>query len=134
MRSRKSGNRKGAQGLGDYQRDFDVVAERQFAVAHDVDIRLGELAGAALLRTLTAPDLLDLVAAERKRKVAGVLDDVAGERDRQVEVQGQGVVVALGGFGIFAVVVLQAAESVHLFVDIAFTQQLADRFHSAGLD
>ena len=61
--------------------------ERQRAVADDVDVRLGELAVAALLRAFAAPDLLDLVAAEREDQLAGVLQHVPRERHRQVEVQ-----------------------------------------------
>ena len=127
------GNRQGAQCLGDHQCNFDVVTERQVAVADDVDVRLGELAGTAFLRTLAAPHLLDLVTAEREREVAGVLDHIARERHCQVEVQRQGVVVALGCPG-FLFVLLQAAESVHLFVDLTLAEQLADGFHCAGFD
>ena len=72
----------------DHQGNLHVVAERQVAVAHHVDVRLGELAGAAFLRAFAAPHLLDLVAPEGERQVAGVFDDVAGERDSEVEVQG----------------------------------------------
>ena len=46
--------------------DLDVVVERQGAVTNDIDIGLDELAEAPLLRTLAAPDLLDLVALERE--------------------------------------------------------------------
>ena len=46
--------------------DLDVVVERQLVAADDVDVGLGELAVAALLRPLAAPHLLDLVAAERE--------------------------------------------------------------------
>ena len=77
--------------LGDHERDFNVVAERQLAVADNVDVRLGELAGPSLLGTFAAPDLLDLVAAEREGQVAGVFHDVPGEGHGEVEVQGKGV-------------------------------------------
>ena len=91
-------DRQGAQGLGDHQGHVHVVPERQGAVTHHVDVRLRELPGPPLLRTFTAPDLLDLVAAEREGQVAGVLHHVAGEGHGQVEVQGQslGVVGILG--------------------------------------
>ena len=125
------GDGQRVQRLGDHQRDFDVVPERQFAVADNVDVRLGELAGPALLRTLAAPDLLDLVAAEREGEVAGVFHDVPGEGHGEVEVQGEGVRVGLGR-GVL--LVLEPAEPVDLFVDLALAQQLADRFHGAGLD
>ena len=71
----------------DDQRHLDVVVERQRVAADDVDVGLGELAVAALLRPLAAPGLLDLVAPERELEVAGVLQHVARERHRQVEVQ-----------------------------------------------
>ena len=56
----------------------------------DVDVGLGELAEAALLRPLAAPDLLDLVAPERELEVPGVLQHVARERHGEVEVQARG--------------------------------------------
>ena len=57
------------------------------ASTHDVDIHLVELAEAALLRALTTPDLLDLVALEGEVQDSGVVDDVAGEGHGEVEVQ-----------------------------------------------
>ena len=129
-------NGQGAEGLGNHQGDLHVIAERQLAVAHDVDVRLGEFAGAAFLRTFAAPDLLDLVAPEREREVAGVLHDVAGKGHRQVEVQREGVRIVLSGLGCIGVslVILEAAEPVDLFIDLALAQQLADGFHGTGLD
>ena len=55
----------------------------------DVDVGLRELAVAALLRSFAAPHLLDLVAAKWKLEAAGVLQHIAGERNRQVEVQAE---------------------------------------------
>jgi hypothetical protein len=69
--------------------DLDVVVEGQLVAADDVDVGLGELAVAALLRPLAAPHLLDLVAAEGELELAGVLQHVAGERHGQVEVQAE---------------------------------------------
>ena len=74
------GNRQLRQRIDNDQREGHVVAERQLAVANHVNICLGELAGAALLRALATPDLLNLVTREREVQVAGVLHHVAGER------------------------------------------------------
>ena len=82
-------DREGGQGLVHDQRDLDVVVQRERAVADDVDIDLVELAEAALLGALSAPDLLDLVPLEGEVEDAGVIDDVAGEGDGEVEVQAE---------------------------------------------
>ena len=68
---------------------LDVVVERQLVAAHDVDVGLGELPVAALLRPLAAPGGLDLVAPERELQLAGVLEDVAREGHGEVEVQAE---------------------------------------------
>ena len=117
------------EGVDDHQGHLDVVAERQCAVADDVDVRLRELAGAALLGALAAPDLLDLVAAEREVQVPGVVHDVAGERHGEVEVQRQ-----LALLGTAVLVLLQTGDAVDLLVDLALAQQLIHGLHSAGLD
>ena len=120
------------QGVDHHERELHVVAERQRAVAHHVDVRLGELAGPALLGALAAPHLLDLVAAEREGEVPAVLHHVPGEGHGEVEVQRQLVVTALGGGGVL--VLLQPGDDVDLLVDLALAQQLADRLDGAGLD
>ena len=72
----------------------------QGAVADDVDIDLVELAEAALLGALAPPDLLDLVALEGEVQDPGVVQDVAGEGDGQVEVEAEPPRrVRLGGTG-----------------------------------
>ena len=68
-------------GQGD-QRKLDVVVGGQSVRVDDVDVGLGELPEPSLLRPFAAPDLLDLVAPERKRQQVGVLEDVAGKRER----------------------------------------------------
>ena len=86
-----------------------------------------ELAVPALLRPLAPPDLLDLVAPERELQVAGVLEDVARKRDRQVKVQAEPrVSVAVGG--------LHPPQDVDLLVDLAFASQLIERLNRARLD
>ena len=131
-------DRQGAERLGHHQCDVGVVPGREGAVADDVDVRLGELAGAALLRALPAPDLLHLVATEGEGEVAGVLHDVAGERHGEVEVQGQalgvgrvlGIAQARGDL----LVLGQARDRVDLLVHLALAQQLAQGLHGTGLD
>ncbi len=77
------------QGLQGDQRQLDVVVGGQRGGVDDVDVGLGELAVAALLRALAPPHLLDLVAPEREGQLVRVLQHVAGERHRQVEVQAE---------------------------------------------
>ena len=92
-------DRQLAEHLGDDQRHLGLEVRRELAHVDDVDVGLGELAVAALLRPLAAPHLLDLVAAEREGEVPGVLQHVARERHGEVEVQaelGVGVGASLG--------------------------------------
>ena len=107
---------------------LDVVVERQHVAADDVDVGLGELAVAADLRPLPAPRGLDLEAPERELEVAGVLEHVAGERHREVEVQTQSGVagVVVGG--------LEPTQHVDLLVDLAALGQPVQRLDHPGLD
>ena len=89
LQPQPAGSGRPRQRLGHHPGDLDVVVERQGVAADDVDVGLGELAVAALLRPLAAPHLLDLVAPERELELAGVLEHVAGERHGQVEVQAE---------------------------------------------
>ncbi len=129
QRDRRHG--QAGQRLGHDLGDVDVVVERQGVPADDVDVGLQELAVAPLLRPLPAPDLLDLVAAERELELAGVLQHVAGERHGQVEVQGQRVRLRVLGAG--ADVVVQPAHDVDLLVDLPLAQQLGERLDRARL-
>ena len=117
-----------AEDLGDDERHLGLEVRRQLADVDDVDVGLGELAVAALLRPLAAPHLLDLVAAEREGEVAGVLEHVAGERHGEVEVQAQLGVAC-------RVVAGQPADAVDLLVGVAaLAEQPLDRLDGAGLD
>ena len=98
----------------------------QPVLADDIDVGLGELAVAALLRAFTSPDLLHLVAAERKVEVSGVLQHVTGERHRQIEVKAK--LVGLPGLS------MQAPDDVYLLVDLSFAGQLPERLNCPGLD
>jgi hypothetical protein len=66
------------QRLGHHLGDLDVGVEAERVPPDDVDVGLGELAVAALLRPLTAPAALDLVAPEREVELALVLQHVPG--------------------------------------------------------
>ena len=108
----------------------DVVVERELALPHDVDVGLRELPVAALLRALAAPRGLDLVAPERELQVAGVLEDVAGEGHRQVEVHPQllvrrDVLVRVG---------VQPTQHVDLLVDLPALGEPVQRLDHPGLD
>src|SRR5262249_37749882 len=76
---------------------------------------------------LPAPRLLDLVAAEREGQLAGVLQDVPGERDGKVEVQPERVVARVALLG------LQPAQQVHLLRGLPLAQQLVERLDRPGL-
>ena len=62
--------RQRVERLDDHPHHLDVVVERQLVAADHVDVGLGELAVAALLRPLAAPGRLDLVATERELELA----------------------------------------------------------------
>ena len=51
--------------------------------------KLNELTVASLLRTLTAPRLLNLIALERENQFVKVLRHITRKRHGQVEMQGQ---------------------------------------------
>ena len=103
------------------------MVERQHVARDDVDVGLRELAVAALLWTLAAPHLLDLVAPQRELEPARVLQHVARERDGEVVVQAEACVVGVVGG-------VQPAQDVHLVVDLTLTQQLVERLGGARLD
>ena len=108
---------------------LDVVVERQLVAPDDVDVGLGELAVAALLRPLAAPGRLDLVAAERELQVPGVLEHVARERHGEVEVQAELLPASPS-----SVVGLQPAQDVDLLVDLAALGEPVERLDDPGLD
>ena len=60
----KRTDRQLAERVGDHQRQLGLVLGGQLAYVDNVDVALGELAIATFLRALTAPYLLNLVAAE----------------------------------------------------------------------
>src|SRR6188472_2338550 len=92
---------------------------------HDVDVSLGELPIAALLRTLTPPDLLDLVTPEWKCQLVGVLQHVACERHGEIEMQ-----TKISG----SVLTMQPLHGVDLLIDLALLGQAIQRFYRARLD
>ena len=121
-------HRQAAERLGDDERHLGLEVRGELADVDDVDVGLGELAEAPLLRPLPAPDLLDLVAAEREGEPAGVLEHVAGERHGEVEVQAQRGIPA-------AVVAREPADAVDLLVGVAaLAEQPLDRLDGPGLE
>ena len=80
MRNSPTGRRENASAMT--QRHLGLEVRRQLTDVDDIDVGLGELAEPPLLRPLPAPDLLDLVAAEREGELARVLEHVTGERAR----------------------------------------------------
>ena len=118
------------KGRQHHQRGLDVVVLGQGLVTDDVDVSLGELAIAALLRTFTTPHLLDLVATEREVQVAGVLQHVAGEGNGEVEVQAQTVLL---GPRVMRVSV-QSIDDVDLLVDLSLAGELLHGLDGTGMD
>ncbi len=124
-----------AERLRHDERQLDLVVVRQLARADDVDVRLRELAEPPVLGALAAPHLLDLVALEREGEVPGVLQHVAREGDREVEVQAE-LLVALVPAGVVGVadLLLQAPQDVDLLGRLALAQELVERLDRARLD
>ena len=109
-----------------HRHHLDVVVERQVVAPDDVDVGLGELPVAALLRSLAAPGRLHLEAPERELEVSGVLEDVARERHGEVEVQAEvGLRAGLGR---------DPLEDVDLLVDLAALGQALDGLDDPRLD
>ena len=121
-------HRQPAERLGDDERHLGLEVRGELADVDDVDVGLGELAEPPLLRPLAAPDLLDLVAAEREGELAGVLEHVAGEGHGEVEVQAQRGIPA-------AVVAREPADAVDLLVGVAaLAEQPLDGLDGPGLE
>src|SRR5699024_12878582 len=98
------------------------------AGTHDVDIGLGEFTVAPLLRSLTAPDLLDLVPLEREGQPSGVLQNVPREWPGQVEMQTQAAFVRAPGL------LLQPQQQIYLLGGLPLAEQTFHRLHCARLD
>src|SRR5699024_9558706 len=82
----------------------------------------------AVLGALAAPHLLHLVALEREREVARVLEDPARERHREVEVQAE-LLVRLS-----ALLLLEATQHVDLLGGLTLAEQLVERLDRPRLD
>src|SRR5512133_2136634 len=91
----------------------------------DVDVGLGELAIAALLRTLTPPDLLDLVAPKGKNELMGVLQHISSERHGEIEMQTK---ISR------SVLAMQPLHGVDLLVDLALLGQTIQWLDRPSLD
>ena len=102
------------------------MVERQFAVAHHIYIRLVELAEAPLLRPFPAPYLLNLVALEGEGELPRVLEHVARQRHRQIEMKPQLSLFFLLG-------ILEPREHVDLLGSLTLPQQLIERLHRPGM-
>ena len=127
-------DRQGVEGLRHDQGQVDLEVERELPVAHHVDVGLREFAEAPLLRALTAPHLLDLVALEGEVQLVGVLDDVARERDREVEVEAHAALLAGAAAPLLGLEGLQAVEDVDLLRGLALGLQLLQGLDGARLD
>ena len=108
--------------------------EREFAVTHDIDVRLREFTEATVLRTLAAPHLLDLVALEREIQLVRVLDHVAGKGNGQVEVQTHAFVLGSACARRRSLQGLQAVEHVDLLGGLALCFQLLEGLDRTGFD
>ena len=109
------------------QRQLDVVVRGQPVDVDDVDVGLGELPVAALLRPLTPPDLLDLVAAEREGQRRGRARARSGPSGT-VRSKCRPSSAARPRLGV------QPGDRVHLLVDLALLGQPLQRLDRPGLD
>ncbi len=105
-----------------------VEVERNVVDVDDIDVTLGELTIAPLLRALASPDPLHLVAPEREDQVVEVRGNVPGERHGQVEVQAEPGIAAVGSLG------LEPAQRVDLLGRLALGQQNLKGLDGRGLD
>ena len=128
-------HREPVEDLGHHRGDLGLDVPGEGVLADHVEVRLVELAEAAVLRALATPDLLDLEAPQREGEVVLVLEYVAGQWNGEVEVQPQGARLVVPGLfrGVLALGV-EAAQHVHLLVDLSLAQQLLERFDGARLD
>ncbi|SIL06230.1 Uncharacterised protein [Mycobacteroides abscessus subsp. abscessus] len=78
-----------SQGFNDNQCQFDVVAEGQSAVPHNIYICLGEFAETTILRAFSTPDFLHLITHKGKVQISRIFDDIAGKRYGEIKVEGQ---------------------------------------------
>ena len=131
------GDGQRGQSLVHNERNLDILVQRQGAIADYIDVDLVELAETALLGPLSAPDLLNLVALEREVEDSGVVDNITGERNRQVEVKAE----PPGGVRVFGIgpislrrVGLEAGERIDLLGGFPFPRQFADGLDGTGLD
>ncbi len=85
-----------------------IGGDGQLTISDNIYIGLHELTGSPGLRTLPAPNLLDLVAAERKREIVIVLRHVAREGYREIEVEPELRLLRLSG--------MDAMQAVYLAV------------------
>ena len=97
-------------------------------VTNNVDIGLGELAVATLLRTLATPHFLNLVPAEREIQMSSILQYVTCKRDGQVEVQAKAI---LPGTRVVRVGV-QPVDDVDFFIDFSLASELFHRLDGAS--
>ena len=108
--------------------------EGQLSVAHDVNIRLREFTEATVLRTLAAPNLLDLIALEREVQFVRVLHHVAGERNGQIEVQTHPLILGSTSAGRGGFQRLQSIQNVNLLRGLALGFQLFQGLDRPGFN
>ena len=108
--------------------------EGQLSVTDDVDIGLRELAETPLLGTLPTPDLLNLVALERKVQLVRVLHDVTREGHGEVKVQTHALVLGGTSAGSGSLQRLQAIQDVDLLGGLALGFKLGQGLDRARLD
>ena len=108
-------------GRGREQFGFDGHRRR----SDRVDVALVELAEAALLRAIGAPDRLYLIALEELRQLAAILGDHSRERHGEVVAQRQ---VCLAGFGALAALENLEDQAIAFFTVLALQRlEILDR-------
>jgi hypothetical protein len=120
---------QGVQNFAGHQRDLAVEAQGELIHRNHVEVALQKLTKAAVLGTLAAPAMLNLVALEGKAEIAEVLRHVASKRHRQIVVQTElRLLVAFGPR-------VEPRQQIHLFVGVpALGHQDLEPFYRRRLD
>ena len=109
--------RQAGERLAHDLRDLNLEVERESVDVNHIDIGLQEFTVSPLLGPFPTPDLLDLITLEGKTELSGVLQDVACQRNREVEVKSNaGVSIGL--------IRVKPTQNIDLLVDLTLAKHL----------
>src|SRR5690606_6339521 len=118
-------HREGSERTSHDDGDLGLEVRRQSVPRDNVDVCLVELAETTLLGALPAPDLLNLIPAERKVQLALSLLDVASEGHGEIKVKAE---LSVGR------VAATPSEDINLFRRLGSATEKIERLHSPRLD